>query len=322
MTGDPEPTKSRTVRSAHNSTKKTLADCGEDAVLAALLAELPPIQDASVVTGVGDDCATLRPVAAGRLQLLKTDCVIEGVHFTPDTAPQKIGWKAMCRPLSDIAAMGGEPCHALVTLALSAGVSLRWARGVYAGIGRAAREFGVSVVGGETARSPGPCFLSICLTGTVAAKNCVTRSGGRVGDRVYVTGRLGGSFKSGRHLRFRPRLAEARWLVERYRIHAMMDLSDGLATDLPRMAAASGTGFRLEPAKIPRSAGCTLAQALGDGEDYELLFALGARAGATLEKAWRSRFPRLRLAAIGSLTDPGVAEGLENITGYVHFRQT
>ena len=156
--------------------------------------------------------------------------------------------------------MGGKPCHALITLAVSANVPLRWARGVYAGIGRAAREFGVSVVGGETACSPGPCFISVCLTGTVSAKHCVVRSGGRIGNRLYVTGRLGGSFPSGRHLRFRPRLTEARWLVERYRVHAMMDLSDGLATDLPRMAAASGTGFRLERDRVPRSAGCTLTQ--------------------------------------------------------------
>ena len=290
-------------------------------MLAALLAELPRTTDPSVVAGAGDDCAIIRPVGTGCRQLLKTDCIIEGIHFALETPPRKIGWKALCRPLSDIAAMGGEPCHALITLALSENVTLRWARGVYAGIGRAAREFGVSVVGGETARSPGPCFISVCLTGTVSAGNCVTRAGGRVGDRLYVTGRLGGSFPSGRHLRFRPRLDEARWLVQRYPVHAMMDLSDGLATDLPRLAAASGTGFSLERARVPRSAGCTVFQALSDGEDYELLFAIGPQKAAALENAWKSRYPKLRLSAIGSLTEPGIAARLQNISGYEHFRK-
>lgn len=298
----------------------TLSQCGEDKVLAALLAELPAVDSRTVAAGAGDDCALIRPVGRGRLQLLKTDCVIEGIHFAPDTPPEKIGWKALCRPLSDIAAMGGEPAHALITLALSETVRLDWARGIYAGIGRAAREFGVSVVGGETARSLGGCFISVCLTGSVTEKNCVTRAGGRVGDRLYVTGRLGGSFPSGRHLRFRPRLAQARWLVKHYRVHAMMDLSDGLATDLPRLALASGTGFRLEQGNVPRSAGCTVAQALGDGEDYELLFAVSARDGATLESAWKEQFPRLRLSCIGELTQKNIVEGLGQVSGYEHFR--
>ncbi len=300
----------------------TLAECGEDKVLAALLAELPPVDARLVAAGAGDDCALVRPARAGRWQLLKTDCVIEGVHFAPDTPPAKIGWKALCRPLSDIAAMGGEPAHALITLALPSDVRLDWARGIYQGIGRAAREFGINVVGGETARSPGACFISVCLTGTVAARRYVTRSGGRRADRLYVTGRLGGSFPSGWHLRFRPRLEEARWLVERYRLHAMMDLSDGLATDLPRLALASGTGFRLEQGSVPRSPGCSVAQALGDGEDYELLFALSLRASTGLEAAWKTRFPKLRLTCIGQLADAGIAEGLERMSGYEHFRRT
>ena len=194
----------------------------------------------------------VRPAKGKHWQLLKTDCVIEGVHFAPDAEPAQIGWKALCRPLSDLAATGGKPAYALVTLGLNPRATLDWATGVYDGIARAAREFGVCVVGGETASTPGPSFLSVCLTGTVRRGRCVTRSGGRPGDLLFVTGTLGGSLPSGRHLTFRPRLEEARWLTANFPIRAMMDLSDGLAADLPRMARASGTGFVVERAALPR----------------------------------------------------------------------
>ena len=297
----------------------TVADFGEDRLVAALLAQLPAGVGRGVVARAGDDCAVVRPAGAKRWQLLKTDCVIEGVHFAPDTPPELVGWKALCRPLSDIAARGGTPAHALVTLALPGRTAVEYATGSYAGIGRAAREFGVEVVGGETARTPGPCFLSVVLTGSVRRDGAVTRAGGRPGDRLFVTGRLGGSFPSGRHLRFRPRLAEARWLVARFPVRAMMDLSDGVAADLPRMAAASGTGFALAAASIPRHEGCTVAQALGDGEDYELLFAIGPRHAAKLERAWKERWPDVPLTGIGALTDHGTNIGLAAVQGYDHF---
>lgn len=297
------------------------AGSGEDRLVTALLNELPALRQCrSVVAGAGDDdCAVIRPPRPGDWQLLKTDCVIEGVHFASDTEPARVGWKALCLPLSDIAATGGIPVHALVTFALSTGASAEWARKVYAGIGRAARAFGVDVVGGETASTPGPSFLSVCLTGRVARNRCVTRGGGRVGDFLYVTGRMGGSLPSGRHLDFRPRLAEAQWLVSHFRVHAMMDLSDGLAADLPRLTRASGTGFIVEPGKLPLTKGCTVAQALGDGEDYELLFAVGPRDTSRLDTAWKRRFPRVRLTRIGSLAAPGTREGLGDARGYDHF---
>ncbi len=298
---------------------RAVADYGEDRLVAALLAQLPSGAGRGVVAGAGDDCAVVRPAGARRWQLLKTDCVIEGVHFTPDTAPEDIGWKALCRPLSDIAAMGGKPAYALVTLALPGSAAVEFATGIYAGLGRAAREYGVEVVGGETARSPGPCFLSVVLTGSVRRGRVLTRAGGRPGDRLFVTGWLGGSFASGRHLRFRPRLAEARWLAARFPVRAMMDLSDGLAADLPRMAAASGTGFEVEAGRLPCTDGCTVAQALGDGEDYELLFAIGSRHAAKLERAWKERWPDVPLTGIGTLSDRGIATGVEGSRGYDHF---
>lgn len=298
-----------------------LAENGEDRLVRALLAQLPAsICPGDVRAGAGqDDCAVVRPTKAKRWQLLKTDCVIEGVHFAPEAAPEQVGWKALCRPLSDIAATGGKPAYALVTMALNRQATSEWATRVYAGIAGAAGEFGVAVIGGDTASTPGPSFLSVCVTGAVKRGKCITRGGGRPGDLLYVTGQLGGSLPSGRHLTFRPRLEEARWLTRHFTIRAMMDLSDGLAADLPRMARASGTGFVLECARLPLAEGCVIEQALGDGEDYELLFALGAKHAVKLEEGWRRSFPALPLTRIGRLDEPSVTLGLDQATGYDHF---
>jgi thiamine-monophosphate kinase len=300
---------------------KTLADLGEDAVVAALTQALPTRPD--VRTGAGDDCAVIGGPRDAWWRLLKTDAVLEGVHFLSAEKPARVGWKALCRAISDIAAMGGWPEHALVTLALRPDVEIAWVRGLYAGLRRAAKRFGVAIVGGETSRSPGPAFLSIAISGRVERAQCVLRSGGRAGDALFVTGKLGGSF-AGKHLDFTPRLEEARWLTKNFRLHAMMDLSDGLAADLPRMAQASECGFELWEEKIPRIRKASIAQALGDGEDYELLFAVPARDVAKLERGWRKKFPRLPLTQIGHLTRrPRLTSHLSRLTpqsrGHDHF---
>ena len=281
-----------------------IAALGEDAVVAAITRGLPLGGD--VRHGAGDDCAVIGGTRDRLWQLLKTDCVVEGVHFEKKEKPARIGWKALCRAVSDIAAMGGTPKHALITIAVARDVKLAWLRGIYAGLRKAARRFGVSIVGGETSRSPGPAFISIALTGEVERVRCVTRGGGRAGDVLFVTGRLGGS-RAGKHLDFVPRLAEARWLTEHFRIRAMMDISDGLAADLPRLARASGCGFEISEEKIPRNRGCSVAQALGDGEDFELLFAVRPDDARGLETKWRAKFPKLPLTQIGVLTR-GVAQ--------------
>jgi thiamine-monophosphate kinase len=288
---------------------------GEDAVVAALTRALSLGPDVRV--GAGDDCAVIGGRGDRWWQLLKTDCVVEGVHFLSEEKPACVGWKALCRAISDIAAMGGIPQHALITLALRSDAKMAWVRGLYVGLRKAARRFGVSIVGGETSRSPGPAFVSVALTGRVERVRCVTRSGGKSGDLLYVTGRLGGSL-AGRHLDFVPRVCEARWLVENFRVHAMMDLSDGLAADLPRLARASGCGFEICEERIPRHRGCTVAQALGDGEDFELLFAVHPRDAKHMEKAWRKKFPRLPLTQVGALTR-GIATGKSKHRGYDHF---
>jgi thiamine-monophosphate kinase len=291
---------------------------GEGAVVARLQ-RLLRRPGAAVQTGIGDDCAAVRGGRRGFLTLLKTDCVVEGRHFLPRDAARAVGWKAACRAVSDMAACGGVPRFALVTCVLRRGQTGRWIDGLYRGLEKAAREYGFDVVGGELAATDGPAVISVTLTGEVRTKDLVRRAGGRAGDVLFVTGVLGGSLASGWHLRFRPRVEEARWLVAHFRPRAMMDLSDGLAADLPRLAAASGTGFMVDPSSVPRRRGVPVRQALGDGEDFELLFAVAPRAAARLEAAWKKKFPRVRLTRIGRLAGRGVAEGLGAVRGYDHF---
>ena len=291
---------------------------GEDAVLARLkrlLRRTPP----SVHAGIGDDCAAVRGGRRGVLTLLKTDCVVEGRHFLPGDAAAAVGWKAACRAVSDIAACGGEPRFALVTCVVRSAQTKRWIDGLYRGIEKAARTYGFHVVGGELARTEGPAMISVALTGEVPTADFVGRAGGRDGDVLFVTGVLGRSLASGWHLRFSPRIEQARWLVRHFRPRAMMDLSDGLAADLPRLAEAGGTGFILDSALVPRRRGASLQQALGDGEDFELLFAIDPRKEARLEVAWKKKFPRVPLTRIGQLAAPGVARGLGAVRGYDHF---
>jgi thiamine-monophosphate kinase len=306
----------KTSAGKHHS--PTLADLGEDRVVAMLTRNFTA--GADVRLGPGDDCAVIGRPRAKRWQLLKTDAVIEGVHFRPEEDPRRIGWKALCRAISDVAAMGGVPGQALVTMAAPETTPFARIQSLYAGLQKAGRKYGVVIVGGETSRSPGPLFLSITLTGWVEREHCVPRSGGKAGDALYVTGRLGGTL-AGKHLDFQPRVDEARWLVSNFKLHAMMDLSDGLAADLPRLAAASRCDYELDEERLPLSPGCTPSQALGDGEDYELLLALPPRSCPTLEAAWKRRFPRLPLTRIGRLTAIARSRKRHPIRGYDHFAQ-
>jgi thiamine-monophosphate kinase len=277
-----------------------LRDLGEEAVVAAITRNLPRATDVRAGASARDDCAVIGKPRDRWWHLLKTDAVVEHVHFLPETKPHRVGWKALCRPLSDIAAMAGTPEHALVTLAVAPETPFTWVQELYRGLRRAADRFSVNIVGGETCRSPGATFISVTLTGRVERTRCIFRSGGRVGDFLYVSGRLGGSL-AGKHLDFTPRLREAQWLARHHLPSAMMDVSDGLAADLPRLAGASQCGYELDEGAVPRSPGCNLEQALGDGEDFELLFAIAPRRAARLEQNWKREFPRLPLTRIGTL---------------------
>lgn len=272
----------------------------EDSLLRKILRGLPGHRD--LVVGPGDDCAVVRE--GKQLVLLKTDSVVEDVHFLRRHDPARVGWKAICRPLSDIAAMGGVPGFALVTIFSPPDVDGAYWQAFYRGIRRAARKFQVTVAGGEISRQPHGIAISIALTGTMDGVRPVLRSGGRPGDLLFVTGRLGGTL-AGHHLDFEPRLAEGRWLASHVRPHAMMDISDGLGSDLPRLAGTSGCGFDVDLASLPARGGASVNAALTDGEDYELLLSVPARRAARLLKEWP--FPKTDLTCIGKLNDSGKA---------------
>ena len=294
-----------------------LSEIGEEALVDQITSGLK--NGKNVIAGAGqDDCAVIRnPHAPDKLTLLKTDCIVEGVHYLPETPPSKVGWKAMARAINDIAAMGGIPEQALVTVVLQPEREVAYVRSLYKGLERAARDHNISIVGGETSSCTSAAMISVSLTGHVEKSACARRNGGRPGDTLYVTGQLGGSI-GGRHLTFRPRLAEARWLTTHFKVRAMMDLSDGLAKDLPRLAKCSTTGYQIQADKLPRHRGCDIAQATTDGEDYELLFAMGPRDSRRLSATWPKKFPKLALTKIGHLTKPGIAEGLDP-GGWNHF---
>jgi thiamine-monophosphate kinase len=213
---------------------------------------------------VGDDCAVL-PCAPWGTLLVTVDSVIDGVHLHWDEhGPGAFGYKAVARGLSDVAAMGGEPLWAVVAACFPRGATLEDAQALHAGAARA----GCELVGGDTAFGPTAYVAATVLGRAHPERGPVLRSGARVGDWIVVTGPLGGSLASGRHFRFTPRVAEARALVETCDVGAMIDVSDGLSTDLLHILDASNVGCRLEAARVPCD---DFEAALNDGEDHELL---------------------------------------------------
>ena len=257
------------------NTVKTLGEIGLIARFKRRIA-----RSASVVVGIGDDTAVLRGPGGGLL-LFASDMLVEGVHFRRRRVPaQWIGWKALACNVSDIAAMGGLPRWAVVSLGLPPATAAGFVDALYAGLERCARRFGMAIVGGDTVRAP-QVVVDVAILGTVDPKRLTLRSGVRLGDHLFVTGRLGGSYRSGRHARFLPRVAEAQQLLRRVRVRAMMDLSDGLASDLWQMSRASRVTLRVDASRIPVTGSArTVYHALVDGEDFELLFAVGPREAA------------------------------------------
>jgi thiamine-monophosphate kinase len=233
-----------------------------------------------VLLGIGDDCAILRPSPDADL-LVTTDMLMDGRHFRLDEAgAEAVGYKAMAVNLSDIAAMAGRPVSAVIAVALPKKNAVSIAHGLHAGLAKAAAPFGVGLVGGDTNAWDGPLVVTVTLIGETVGRGPVRRSGARAGDLVFVTGPLGGSLR-GRHLAPNPRITEAIALNAAVPIHAMIDISDGLAADLGHILEESGgLGAILEESAIPihpdaqelsridgRSA---LEHALSDGEDFEL----------------------------------------------------
>ncbi|MBI4521533.1 MAG: thiamine-phosphate kinase [Gemmatimonadetes bacterium] len=278
-----------------------------------------PLPD-SVRVGPGDDCAVVGDGIA-----ISCDLSVEDVHFRRDwLEPEAIGYRAAAAALSDLAAVAAEPIGLLVAVALPDDEPEELALGVGQGIAAAARDAGAALLGGDVSRSPGPLVLDIIVVGK--APNPVLRSGARPNDEVWVTGRLGCSAAIVRQLeqgerpapemrecfeRPRPRIAEARWLAAHTEVHAMIDLSDGLAGDAGHIAAASGVGVILELDRIPvhplatrtgRTTDGALRLALAGGEDYELCLTVPAGALASLEDSFRRQFD-LPLTRVGRVTD-------------------
>jgi len=281
--------------------------------------------------GIGDDCAVIPPTH--RHQLVTTDPVIHGRHFDDRVPARAVGAKLLKRNLSDIAAMGGRPLAAVISLALAPETSVAWLRGFYLGLADCARRHRVKIVGGDITQGPRGFFGAFLTLHGESTGRLITRSGARAGDQICVTGRLGGSLL-GHHYRFPPRLAEGAWLSGRREVRAMMDVSDGLAKDLDSLTPP-GLVPALCEAAIPistaarrlakRSGQSPLQHALGDGEDYELLIVLRARADRVrLVREWEKRFPKVPLTLIGAFVRRGrLPAGTLNLTayrGYEHLR--
>jgi thiamine-monophosphate kinase len=229
-----------------------------------------------VLVGPGDDCAVVQTPQGDSL-LLSVDQLIAGRHFEPDESREgieRIAYKAVARSLSDIAAMGGTPSVSLAAAALPA--SYEQGDALFDAMHRAADRFHCPLVGGDIALTTGPMTLSVTVVGVShPQRGPVLRSDARVGDGVYVTGALGGSLESGRHLSFTPRLIEGAWLCSRLgeRLGAMIDLSDGLGRDAGRIAMASAVVMELDASRLPIHEDVVdPMRAMADGEDYELCF--------------------------------------------------
>jgi thiamine-monophosphate kinase len=244
---------------------------------------------ADLKCGIGDDAAVLKWTPKKDL-LVTTDMILEDRHFKlKEASAYQIGWKAMAVNLSDIAAMGGLPTNAVVSLGVPPRTPSAFLRQIYRGLLAVAGRFGVRIVGGDT-NAFGPWAICVTLLGQVERGKALLRSGAKIGDWIFVSGSLGGSYRSGKHLCFMPRIREARYLARRFSVHAMMDLSDGLASDIRRIAEESRVGAVMEERLIPRSSrAVSLQSALSDGEDFELLFTLSPSDGKKLVRERRHK---------------------------------
>lgn len=274
-----------------------------------------------VLLGPGDDTAAVA-WGAGPACLVTTDMLLEGSCFTlvgrpiqvpgvEPATPRRVGRKAMSVNLSDIAAMAGVPVAAVASVGLPREGGQTLAQELYLGVKEQAEAFGVAIVGGDTNSWDGPLTLSITLFGEPGPGGIIRRAGAQVGDWLLVTGPLGGSIR-GKHLDFTPRIHEALALVQATQVHAMIDLSDGLAIDLSRLCIESGCGavvwsealpiadavYEMDDGRTPQE------HALGDGEDFELLFAVSAEEGRRLLRD--QPLPGITLSAIGQTVPEGM----------------
>ena len=302
---------------------------GEDALVQRIAKALASRPGTRLPLGVGDDAALLEP-RHGFETILTCDWFLEGRHFLPRLhPPDSVGWKCLARALSDIAAMGGQPTCFLLSLALPDGVKERgwtatWLSDFLRGLQRAARQFGCPPAGGDTTQNR-RILISVTVIGEVQTGRAIHRSGAKPGDKIFASGTLGQAelglqlLRSGarasskndralrKHLYPEPRLALGQWLARQRLATSMMDISDGLSSDLPRLCAASRVGARIEAAKVPLagpSVGTSnqqfdaLSLALNGGDDYELLFTVSKKNATRIPRS----FQAIALTNIGEVT--------------------
>ena len=285
---------------------------------------------AGVRVGIGDDCAVLR-LKPGEEMVVTTDFCLEGRHFRTDWhTAESAGWRCLARGLSDVAAMGGRPVAAFLSLALPRGVPVAWVDGFFAGFRELGARHGVGLAGGDTAESPAGAgvLADVMVVGAVRRGRALLRSGAQAGDGVYVTGQLGASAAElarmaagerggrGRQAFPDPRVAVGLALARRNLVTACMDLSDGLSSDARHLCQASGVGLSLDD--VPVADGATLEQALDGGEDYELLFT----APDTPPRKLPRKLAGIAITRIGTVVaEPGVRFRGQTLParGWEHF---
>lgn len=286
-------------------------------------------QGVEIAVGPGDDCAVIDTGQKDYL-LFAVDQLVADVHFAlKNCTPESAGKKLLKRNLSDIAAMGGLPSFALLTVAAKFAdkvIGARWLEKFFAGIEAEAEQWGVSICGGDVSSTrKGDTVFTLSIAGRVEKKKLCLRTGAQDGDILFCTGKFGNSYKSGHHIAFIPRIREARFLAGDY-TNTMIDLSDGLVSDAAQLSSMSGCGIKLDIAKIPLRDGADIKMALGEGEDYELLFAVSPCKALSLREKWP--FKDVPLTAIGVFSSQiragKILDGKDNLVkkispGYDHF---
>lgn len=323
----------------------SLRDIGEFGLIERLTRGFPTSE--TVVHGVGDDCAVVR--MGDRLLLISTDASVEDVHFSRRTAsPEDIGWKAAASALSDIAAMGGEARYALVSLACPVDLHVEVLDALYGGIRKAVEACGAVIIGGDITQSLARIVLDVVVVGEAVDGQYRTRRGARPGDVLAVTGYPGRSAAgllalelgvhapplTEAHLRPQPRLREGRWLVLRDAVHALIDVSDGVAQDAGHLAEASNLGVDIDPDALPVAPALEeYRQALGiaprdlilaGGEDYELAVAIDGAACESLIREFQAVFAT-PITAVGRFVESPkgirIAGATPATLGFDHFRR-
>ena len=254
--------------------------------------------------GIGDDCAIL-PIGEGEVLVFTTDLLCEGVHFLREaTSPRELGRKALAVNLSDVAAMGMHPVATLLSLSLPLDATEEWAEEFMAGYYEASEQDAAALIGGDTTRSEGGITVNVTAIGRGQASHLKRRRDAQVGDTLFVGAPLGGSARgladilaghlttphATLHRNPTPQLAEGAWLGARPEVHAMMDLSDGLASDICHLMKQSGVGAEIDLERIPLDEGASMEQAVSGGEDYKLLFSVEASQAEALMRAYQAHF--------------------------------